>query len=500
MDFKKFYQFVILVLCFISRSAIAEPSLTIYNENFAVVREQLNLNLKEGNNKVSITDITAMLEPDSVILRDPNGKQTVQILEQNYCANPISQESLLSLNEGKEIEFIVKDQDNVEKKVKGKIIRSGYISGFSTGFASSRGYVTRVSTQPIIEVDGKLRFSVPGEPVFPSLPDDTLLKPTINWLINTNNSGSVDAEISYITSGMRWKADYSMITQENNSHIQVIGWITFENQSGKTFENARIKLMAGDVSKIQQNTGSAAYSGGRGGGGGGMSMPPPVTEMTFDDYHLYTLNRQTTLIDRETKQVDFLHADNVRSKTLYIYDGAVIDRSYRNYNSESIRRNKDYGTQSNSKVWIYKEFRNTSQNNLGVPLPKGKIRFYRQNIDGQLEFTGENSIDHTPVDETVHVYTGNAFDIVGERVRVDYQYDERTNKSLSESFKITIRNHKEKETVEVRVVEHLYRGTNWDVVENSDDFTKTDSQTIEFRIRLASGEEKVMTYTVNYTW
>lgn len=501
MNFKKIYQIIIIVLCFIYSFTLAEPSLTIYNENFAIVREQLNLNLNEGDNKVSITDITTMLESDSVILRDPSGKQKLQILEQNYRADPLSQELLLSLNEGKVIDFIVKDNDNVEKTVKGKIIRSGYVSQFNSGFVSSNGYVTRINTQPIIEVDGKLRFSIPGEPVFPSLPDDTLLKPTINWLINTDKSGPLDAELSYITSGMSWKADYSMLMKENNNSIQVIGWVTFMNQSGKTFENARIKLMAGDVSKIQQTSRTAAYSGGMmGGRGGSVSVPPPVTEISFDDYHLYTLNRQTTLHDRQTKQVEFLNADNVRSKTLYIYDGAVIDRLYSSNNFESIRRNRDYGTQSNAKVWIYKEFMNTSENNLGIPLPKGKMRFYRQNNDDQLEFIGENNIDHTPADEAVRVYTGNAFDIVGERTRIEYEYDERINKSLSESFNITIRNHKERGNIEVRVVEHMYRGINWEVVEKSDSFTKTDSQTIEFRVMLRPGNEKNITYKVNYTW
>ena len=281
--------------------------------------------------------------------------------------------------------------------------------------------------------------------------------------------------------------------------LDVIGWVTIDNQSGKTFDNARIKLMAGDVSKIQPDQDRYDYSGmmyAR----EAASMPAPVSEKAFDEYHLYTLNRLATLHDRETKQVEFLRAERVSSQRLYVYDGARIDRRrYRGYSSENIRRNRDYGTDCNPKVWVMKEFENSEKNNLGIPLPRGVVRFYRRDDDGQLEFTGENIIDHTPKDETVRVYTGNAFDLVGERKRTDYQIDTARN-WLDEAFEIKVRNHKDKDTVEIRVVEHLYRWINWEIVEKSDDFIKTDSQTVEFRVLVPADEEKVITYKVHYTW
>ncbi|MBN1974377.1 MAG: hypothetical protein JW787_12110 [Sedimentisphaerales bacterium] len=498
MDLKKCSKIIALILFAICCKVIAEPSLTIYNQDFAVVREQLNLDLKQGSNKVSITDITALLEPDSVILRDPTGKQALQILEQNYRADPISQGLLLSLNEGKEIEFITKDKDNVEKIVKGKIIRSGYVPLYYlySSQSSQRQYITNASTQPIIEVGGKLRFSLPGEPIFPALADDTILKPTISWVLNTDKSGKLDAELSYITAGMNWKADYSIIAQDKRNKIDLIGWVTFDNQSGRTFENAKIKLMAGDVSKIQQVIRYEYVE---------ESYTPPgpsdfVSEKAFEDLHLYTLNRRTTLHNRETKQVEFLRTADVNSQSFYVYDGAKIDSRYRGYNMENIRHESDYGTQSNPKVWIFKEFKNSKENHLGIPLPKGTMRFYRQDDDGQLEFTGENIIDHTPTDETVRVYTGNAFDLVGERRRTNYNIDTSREQWLDESFEIKVRNRKEKEPVEVRVVEHLYRWINWEIVEKSNTFLKTESQTVEFRIQLAPDEEKVITYKVHYTW
>jgi hypothetical protein len=507
MSWRKHAEIAVVILLVLDVAAPAESSLTIYNRNFAVVREALALNLRPGTNEVSVTQITAHLEPDSVILSDPQGKQALQILEQNYRADPISQGLLLSLYEGKEIDFLVPRGEGKEEIVRGKIVRSGYQphqSGLQRyGYQYAQTQMARASYesggQPIIEVDGKLRFTLPGQPLFPALGDDTILKPTINWVLQTDKAGTLNAELSYVTGGMSWEADYSMLAQSKSEVIDVIGWVTMDNQSGKTFENARIKLMAGDVSKIQPEAyGMADYAYAAAVRGG--PMEPPVSEKAFEEYHLYTLSRPTTLHDRETKQVEFLRAEGVQAQRLYVYDGAKIDRNrYRNWSSDNIRQDRDYGTQSNPKVWVMKEFKNTKENHLGMPLPRGRIRFYQRDDDGKLEFIGENTIDHTPRDETVRVYTGDAFDLVGERRRTDYQID--TMRSwLDEAFEIKVRNRKESGSVEIRVVEHLYRWINWKIAETSDPFTKTDSQTAEFRVQVPAGQEKVVTYKVHYTW
>jgi hypothetical protein len=486
-------------------AAAAESSLTIYNQNFAVVRESLPLDLQQGTNEVSVTDITAHLEPDSVILRDPQGRRTLQILEQNYRADPISQGLLLSLYEGKEIDFLVPKSDGQEAVVRGTIIRSGYqphqsgMQRYGHQYAQRQAvYAYGEAGQPIIEVDGKLRFSLPGQPLFPSLADDTILKPTIRWVLETDTPGKLEAEFGYITGGMSWEADYSMLAQTQGEIIDVIGWVTMDNQSGRTFENARIKLMAGDVSKIQPE----GYGGGNYELATRLDDPTqaPVSERAFEEYHLYTLSRPTTLHDRETKQVEFLRAEGVQAQRLYVYDGARIDRNrYRGYSPDSLRQDRDYGTQSNPKVWVMKEFKNSQANHLGIPLPKGRMRFYQRDDDGRLEFVGENTIDHTPRDETVRVYTGNAFDLVGERRRTNYQIDV-TSQCLDEVFEIKLRNRKSEGSVELRVVEHLYRWINWEIRDPSDAFTKTDSQTVEFRVPVPAGQEKVVTYKVHYTW
>jgi len=192
-----------------------------------------------------------------------------------------------------------------------------------------------------------------------------------------------------------------------------------------------------------------------------------------------------------------VRATGVKAPTVYVYDGVKVDR-YRGWNYEAIRGNREYGTESNPKVWVMREFVNADTNHLGMPLPKGKLRFYRRNDDGQMEFTGEDTIDHTPRNETIRVTTGNAFDLVGERKRVNYRMDSG-EKWMDESFEIKLRNRK-KEPVEIRVVEHLYRWNNWQVTAKSDDFQKTDAQTIEFRVPVKPDEEKTITYAVHYSW
>jgi len=345
-----------------------------------------------------------------------------------------------------------------------------------------------------------LRFSLPGTPVFPRLTDDTILNPRLEWVLASDKPGKFPAEFSYVTGGMTWEADYNIVAPEKGDVVDIVGWVTMDNQSGRTFENARIKLMAGDVNKIQPGVNGRMvdrlenYAAM-----GAVAGSPAVTEKAFDEYHLYTLERRTTLRDRETKQVEFIRAAGVTTKQVYIYDGVKIDPNrYNGWAWENIRNDHSYGTESNQKIWVMREFRNSDANHLGMPLPKGRVRFYRRSDDGQIEFTGENVIDHTPHDETVRIYTGNAFDIAGERRRTNYIVDQGKS-TATESFEIKLRNHK-KEPVEVRVVEHLYRALTWDIASSSSEYKKTDSHTIEFPVTIAPDEEKTISYTVHYTW
>jgi len=487
----------------------SEPgtALTIYNQNFFVAREHVPLDLKPGVNEAQYVGVAAHLEPDSVILRDSNGRP-LQILEQNYRNDPVTQELLLSYYEGKTIDFVVnRNADGSDVKMKGKIIHSGYVP---THYIN--GYPQQASTQPIVEVDGVLRFGLPGQPIFPALSADSILNPTLSWLLQTNEPGKFDAEISYVSGGMTWQSAYNVVVQDGRTGVDarprtggggqsdlldMIGWITMQNQSGKTFANARIKLLAGDVNKIQANAVGGMLYRAEAKAMDASAMSPPVQEKSFDEFHLYTLQRPTTLRDEETKQVEFVSASGIQAKKLFIYDGAkTADYAY--YNPDQIRNDVNYGTASNHKVFVMEEFKNSENNRLGIALPKGKLRFYRRDTDGHLEFVGENTIDHTPKDETIRVYTGNAFDVVGERKRTNYRVDSN-QRWMDETFEIRIRNHK-KESVDVRAVEHLYRWTNWKLAEQSTNFNKKDAQTIEFPVTIVPNGEQVITYTVHYSW
>ena len=233
-----------------------------------------------------------------MILRDPAGVHALQILEQDYRNDPVSQELLLSLFEGKTIDFETirtKDNTQVRELIAGKIVRSGYVPH-------------GVPEQPIIEVNGKLQFSLPGQPLFPGLGDDTVLKPTLNWVLQTDKPGKFDAEVGYVTGGFSWEADYNLVSPEKGDLVDLVGWITLKNDSGKTFENAKIKLMAGDVNKIQPPAGAAEWWHGQSYGHVFVNAPV-VTEKAFDEFHLYDFPRPTTLHDRETKQVEFVHGE-----------------------------------------------------------------------------------------------------------------------------------------------------------------------------------------------
>ncbi len=494
------YKLLITLLSFTLFAAAQDntsaPALTIYNQNFFVAREYLPLDLTSGINHVNFAGITSHLEPDSVILRDLTGRP-IQILEQSYRNDPISQELLLSFYEGKTIDFLVQRGEKVET-IHGKIIRSGYVP--SSAYPQNYGYPQAGMGQPIIEIDGVLRFGLPGQPLFPALSSDSILKPTLSWQLATTQAGHSNAEISYVSGGMTWQSDYNLVVSDgknsNMNSLDLVGWITMQNHSGKTFENARIKLMAGDVSKLQGPLSANAYRL-EAKAADMAAAAPVVREKSFDEFHLYTLERPATLRDNETKQVEFVRATGIQSQRLYIYDGAQTDQ-YAYYSREQIRNEPGYGTASNPKVWVMQELKNSEANHLGIALPKGRLRFYRRDSDGSLQFIGENSIDHTPKDEMIRVYTGNAFDIVGERKRTNYRVDSSAH-WMDETFEIRVRNHK-KEAANVRVVEHLYRWTNWKMTDQSQEFKKRDSQTVEFPVTVAADGEQVLSYTVHYTW
>ena len=358
------------------------------------------------------------------------------------------------------------------------------------------GQLQQKTLSAIVEVDGMLMTTLPGQPLFPSLGDDSVLLPTLSWKLHSSEAAELDAQLSYLTNGMNWKADYNLVLPEQGDELTLTGWVSIENNTGKTFEDARIKLVAGDVNKVQEQPNRYKGRAMAMEMSDALGAAPRVEEKKFDEFHMYTLPLPTTLRDRETKQVEFVRAETVQSSKVYVYDGANIPFNWRYYGG--VNQNQNYGQNDKPDVAIYREFRNSKENGLAVPLPAGRTRFYRMDDDGQLEFTGENTIDHTPKNETIRVYLGNAFDLVGERTRSSYS-KHKVFDQLSESFEIEVRNRSE-ETVTVQVVEHLYRWMNWKLLKHSHGFEKTDAQTIEFPLTLKPDETATVSYTVQYSW
>lgn len=473
-----------------SSSSSSAPSLTIYNQNFAVVREFVPLQLNVGVNQVSFDGITSFVEPSSVVLRDPAGRVHLSVLEQNYRTDVASQQNLLRVYEGKEIEF----QTAPGQIVRGRVIRAGgAMYGGNGCYNGNCGY----SGETIVEVDGKIQFGLPGTPIFPALQNESLLRPALNWLLQSDRTAQVNAEISYITGGLTWEASYNVIAPESGDLLDIVGWISLQNHSGHTFENARLQLMAGEVNKITPTMDYMASSQAVEVTSAAPLVGVPATEKAFDEYHLYTLERSSTLENGETKQVEFLRAAGVPSKRVYVYEGYLLPDYLRNNWAYEFQQ-PNVGMTSNKQVYIMREFRNSAADHLGIPLPKGRMRFYRRDTDGSLQFVGENVISHTPKDETVRVYTGNAFDITAERTRSDFHIDSN-QRFIDESYQVKLRNHK-KEAVQVQVVEHMYRCDNWTITAKSIDYVKKDSNTVEFTAKIPPDGEQTVTYSVHYTW
>jgi len=415
-------------------------------------------------------------------LRDPTSKIAFKINEQNYDAGVVDQNSMLQKYEGQTIHFARTAQDGKTIVVEGKIIRAG--------------------NQPLIESEGVMQFQLPGTPLFPASTDGLLLKPTLRWEIDAPKPAHLAAELAYITHGMSWQATYNIVAPESKDvtgpeHVDVMGWVTIQNNSGTEFPSARIKLMAGDVAKLRDlSVRGRAMGYAMDSSAMVMAAAPSVTQQAFDDFHLYDLNRTVSLRSGETKQVQFIEAAGATMNRVYEYDGSNVGpiNFYAGYHNDQ----PNFGTGSNTKVNVRAEIKNSVANHLGMPLPAGRIRLYRRDAGGQMEFVGEGTINHTPTDETVKVPVGSAFDVTGERKQSEFHTDQRGH-TTDETFEITVKNQKST-PVNIAVVEHLARGQNWAITQQSSDFKKRDSNTVEFPIVVPPAGETKVTYSVRYTW
>lgn len=444
--------------------------LTVYNQNMALVKDKRVLALKAGMNEIRFTDVAAQIDPTSVqftSLTDPSG---TRVLEQNYAYDIVGSKKILEKYLDQNIALVTEDGS----KYSGKLLSGSD----DIILQSDDGQVTTIKLARVRELK------------FPNLPGGLITKPTLIWLINSAHAGNHDTQVTYITNGINWKANYVVVANKDDTAMNLNGWVTIDNQSGATYEDANLKLVAGDVRRVTPPP--AARDG--------YALPtaaPKGAEAQFVqqdifEYKLYSLQRATTIRNRETKQIEFTSAVGVPINKLFVYDGGA---SYRFYGYQITDPN--YGKTSGTKVAVMLEFKNSEQNKLGIPLPKGTIRVYKADADGGNQFIGEDNIDHTAKDEMIRLNIGNAFDVVGERKQTSFV--KISDRVIEETYEIKLRNHK-KEAVEVRVVERLFRWSNWQILKSNHDYTKTDSQTIEFRVNVKPDGESVVNYTVRYSW
>jgi len=414
---------------------------TVYNNNLGVIKETREFEFKKGIQEVRFTDVAAKIDPTSVSFE----AKDVEILEQNYEYDLVSHDKLFQKYIDKEITVYTKE--GIEH---GKLL--AYEGGVIT-LQTEKGVVT-------LQMDATQKVE------FPSLPEGLITRPTLVWLVDAKSSGKRKGTITYMTEGLWWRANYVGILSKDEKKLNFGGWVTITNRSGATYEDAKLKLVAGEVHRVAKG------------------IPPrPVAEVVefekaaprfeeraFFEYHVYDLKATTTIKDNQEKQIMFVSPRDVTVNKVYTYEGG-----------------------HNAKVKL--EFQNSKQNGLGIPLPAGVVRIYREDVDGSLEFIGEDAINHTAKDEMVRLYLGDAFDIIGERKLINRRKLDRNMRE--ESWQIVLRNHKE-EDVEVRVIERLYG--DWEIIEVSDEYTKLDAYTVEFKVKVPADGEKKVNYTVLYRW
>lgn len=446
---------------------------------YALVKQERDVQLNKGRTVIRISDVPALIDPTTVSFESLLDPAATRVVEQNFEFDLTNTSKLLQ-------KYL--DRDVTVEQVRGQAVEA--ITGTLIG--TQGGLVLRLPDGTIRTVNGYSGVKLS------SLPGGLISKPTLVWDIAAERAATHKSRISFQTGGITWWSDYNLTLSEsaNSCKLDMGAWVTIVNQTGASFEDARLKLVAGDVQRARPQPAYAPAPAAR----ASLAMEDKVagfTEKSFFEYHLYTLGRSTTLKNNSTKQIElFPVARNVACEKNLVYHGQA-GQYIGYYGSPMTDRN--FGNQSNKKVDVYLRFKNREDNRLGIPLPAGKIRVAKLDAaDQSLEFIGEDLIDHTPKNETVQIKLGSAFDVVGERRQVDFKYDS-TAKVMEEEIEIKLRNQKD-EPVNVIAKENLYRWTTWSVTKKSQSFEKVDARTVHFPVQIAKGGEAVIRYTVRYNW
>jgi hypothetical protein len=434
-----------------------EVLLTVYNGNFALVKDKRAIDSHSGEFDLVFEDVAATVDTTSVYLKAPKRPDDLVVLEQNYQYDLVSKDKLLEKFIDSELTLVQDDGS----RIKGKLlaIRDGMI----------------------LDVDGEVHIAPPGRVVLPELPGGLMTRPTLLWKLWGGRTGPLDVEMSYLANNMTWEANYVAIVNTDDTALDLQAWVKLSNNSGTTFKNATLQLVAGDVNRVQPQ---APYGNARADMMyAGASHQAQMTEEQLFEYHLYSLERKTTVRNAETKQITMLEASDAGANKIFLYapQGGYVGPYSRYY------RHGD-----TSKVKVLLEVENSEERGLGIPLPKGKVRVYKKDSRGQLQFIGEDSIDHTPKNEKVRLLMGNAFDLVGERKQLNSR--KLSDRVWEYDVQIRLRNHKE-ETVTITALESG-GGGDWKVLASTHEYTREDQNTLRFDVTLEPEEEQVINFTI----
>jgi hypothetical protein len=434
-------------------------AVTIYNVNLGLVKDQRSLKLLRGMGELKFMDVASQIIPTSVHIKSLVHSGSLQVLEQNYEYDLLNPQKLMDKYVGKEVKLYQKNPYTEREEI------------VTATLLSNNG-------GPIFRIGDEITFGHPGRIMFPGVPENLISKPTLVWLLENSLSSLQKVEASYLTNGINWRSDYVVTLNDKDDRADLSGWVTIDNRSGATYKNAKIKLVAGDVNRAKDEM---EYKKGMMRAAEAAAKPAAqFKEEEFFEYHIYTLQRQATIKENQTKQISLVNADDIKVKKELVYYGAQY--YYRSSYGEKI---------SNQKVGVFVEIANTKDHNLGIPLPKGTVRVYKKDSEGSLQFVGEDSIDHTPKDEKVRIKLGDAFDVVGARKQTDWK--KIASDTYEAAFEISLRNHK-KEDVVVKLVEPI--PGDWVMLSSSYAHKKTEAFTAEFNVPVEKDREAKLTYRV----
>jgi len=436
-------------------------SVTIYNSNVGLVKDTRLIDLKSGIHDLKFMDVAAKIDPTTVHIKSLTNGTGLDVLEQNYEYDLLNPQKLLEKYVGQKVQLAT---INPETK-KEEIVEA-----------------TLLSTQGgnIFQIGEKIHIGHHGRILLSKIPENLIPQPTLVWMLENRYAKPQKVEASYLTSGINWKADYVAVLNKLDTLTDLTGWVTIDNRSGATYQNALLKLVAGDIHRVQPEM-RMDYARPM---AAAKEASPQFKEESFFEYHLYSLDRRTTIKDNQTKQMTLLDANQVPIKKLFIFSGHPQYYYYR-YDQRSAKQ----------KVGVFLELENTKKNNLGMPLPKGTMRVYKEDKDGSLQFVGEDRIDHTPKDEKFKIKIGEAFDIVGEKVQTDYKH---LGHNLYEvAFEVSLRNHK-KEDVKILVEEPI--PGDWEMLSNTHPYEKLSAHLIRFDVPVAKDKEVKVKYRIRFRY